>query len=142
MSSRARIPTHLYLGVVKIVFQCSNSFYGLILSVLPVKLLCSKSRCVFLIHDDVVKWKHFPRYWPFVRGIHRCIPRIKASDAELWCFIWSALWINGWVNNREAGDLRRHCSHYDVFVMSLADICVRSIILLISWLMKPRAIRD
>ena len=22
-------------------------------------------------HDDVVKWKHFPRYWPFVRGIHR-----------------------------------------------------------------------
>ena len=22
-------------------------------------------------HDDVTKWKHFPRYWPFVRGIHR-----------------------------------------------------------------------
>ena len=22
------------------------------------------------IHDDVIKWKHFPRYWPFVRGIH------------------------------------------------------------------------
>ena len=41
-------------------------------------------------------WRHetetFPRYWPFVRGIHRsrCIPRTKASDAELWCFIWSA----------------------------------------------------
>ena len=25
----------------------------------------------FCIHDDVIKWKHFPRYWPFVRGIHR-----------------------------------------------------------------------
>ena len=24
-----------------------------------------------LTHDDVIKWKHFPRYWPFVRGIHR-----------------------------------------------------------------------
>ena len=24
-----------------------------------------------LWHDDVIKWKHFPRYWPFVRGIHR-----------------------------------------------------------------------
>ena len=24
---------------------------------------------------------------------------------------------NGWVNNREAGDLRRHRSHYDVIVM-------------------------
>ena len=22
-------------------------------------------------HADVIKWKHFPRYWPFVRGIHR-----------------------------------------------------------------------
>ena len=22
-------------------------------------------------NDDVIKWKHFPRYWPFVRGIHR-----------------------------------------------------------------------
>ena len=21
--------------------------------------------------DDVIKWKHFPRHWPFVRGIHR-----------------------------------------------------------------------
>ena len=26
-------------------------------------------------------------------------------------------WINGWVNNREAGDLRHHCAHYDVTVM-------------------------
>ena len=24
-----------------------------------------------LCHDDVIKWKHFSRYWPFVRGIHR-----------------------------------------------------------------------
>ena len=42
-------------------------------------------------HDDVIKWKHFPRFWPFVRGIHRSrwIPRTKASDAELWCFLWS-----------------------------------------------------
>ena len=22
------------------------------------------------MHDDVIKWKHFPRYWPFLRGIH------------------------------------------------------------------------
>ena len=48
---------------------------------------------------------------------HRWIPLTKASDAELWCFVWSAPWINGWVNNREAGDLRRHRAHYDVIVM-------------------------
>ena len=23
------------------------------------------------LHDDVIKWKHFPRYWPFMRGTHR-----------------------------------------------------------------------
>ena len=42
-------------------------------------------------HDDVIKWKHFPRYWPFVPGIHRSrwIPHTKASDAELWCLLWS-----------------------------------------------------
>ena len=36
-------------------------------------------------HDDAVKWKHFPRYWPFVRGFHwsPVIPFTKASDTEL-----------------------------------------------------------
>ena len=29
------------------------------------------------------------------------------------------VWINGWVNNREAGDLRRYRAHYDVTVMSI-----------------------
>ena len=47
----------------------------------------------------------------------RWIPPTKASDTELWYFLWSAPWINGWVNNREAGDLRRHRAHYDVTVM-------------------------
>ena len=43
-------------------------------------------------HDDVIKWKHFPRYWPVVRGIHRprWNPRTKAGGAEFWCFLWSA----------------------------------------------------
>ena len=68
------------------------------------------------VHDDVIKWKHFSRYWPFVRGIHRSlwIPRTKASDAELWCFLWPG---PDWVNSREAGDLRRHRGHYEVNVM-------------------------
>ena len=48
---------------------------------------------------------------------HRLIPLTKTSDMELWFFFICA-WINGWVNNREAGDLRRHCAHYDVIVMA------------------------
>ena len=47
-------------------------------------------------------------------GNRRWIPLTKASDAESWCFLWFAPWINGWVNNSEAGDLRRHRAHYDV----------------------------
>ena len=48
---------------------------------------------------------------------HRWIPLTKASDAELWCFLWPASRVNGWVNNREAGDLGHHRAHYDVIVM-------------------------
>ena len=33
------------------------------------------------------------------------------------------VWINGWVNNREAGDLRRYRAHYDVTVMCLCSSC-------------------
>ena len=61
-------------------------------------------------HDDVITWKHFPRHWPFVRGIH------QSRDANFWCFSLTCAWINGWVNIREAVDLRRHPAHYDVTV--------------------------
>ena len=48
----------------------------------------------------------------------RWIPITKASDAELWRFLWSAhACINDWTNTREAGGLRRHRAHYDVSVM-------------------------
>ena len=48
---------------------------------------------------------------------HWWIPLTKASDAELWRFLLIYAWADGWVNNREAGDLRRHHVHYDVTVM-------------------------
>ena len=72
-----------------------------------------------LPHDDVIKWKHFPRYWPFVRGIHRS--PVNFPHKGLWrgalMFSLICTWVNGWVNNRGAGDLRRHRAHYDVTVM-------------------------
>ena len=42
----------------------------------------------------------------------------KASDAKLWCF-FICTWINCWVKNCEAGDMRRHRAHYDVILMWL-----------------------
>ena len=70
----------------------------------------------------MVKWKHFPRYWPFVRGIHR--PPVNSPHKGQWrgtlMFSLICVWINGWVNNCEAGDLRRYPAHYDVTVMRKA----------------------
>ena len=36
------------------------------------------------VHDDVIKWKHFLRYWPLVRGIHRSPVGQLENDAWLW----------------------------------------------------------
>ena len=70
-------------------------------------------------HDDVIKWKHFPRYWPFVWGIHRS--PVNSPHKGQWrgalMFSLICAWINGWVNNRETGNLRQHRANYDVTVM-------------------------
>ena len=71
------------------------------------------------VHDDIIKWKHFLHYWPFVRGIHRS-PVVSPHKSQwrralVFSLIWA--WTNGWANNRDAGDLRCHCAHYDVTVM-------------------------
>ena len=70
-------------------------------------------------HDDVIKWNHFPRYWPFVWGIHRS--PVNSPHKGQWhgalMFSLICAWINDWVNNREAGDLRPHRAHYDVTIM-------------------------
>ena len=70
-------------------------------------------------HDDVIKWKHLPRYWSFVRRIHRSPVNSphKGQWREALTFALICVWINGWVNNGEAGDLRRPRTHYDVIVM-------------------------
>ena len=49
-------------------------------------------RVVLQEHDGVIKWKYFLIYWSVVREFtgHRWIPRTKASDADLWCFLWAA----------------------------------------------------
>ena len=75
-----------------------------------------------MCHDDVIKWKQFPRYWPFVRGIHRSpvnSPHKGQWRGALMCSLICPR-INDWVNTREAGDLRRHPAHCDVILMCIA----------------------
>ena len=77
-------------------------------------------------HDDVIKWKHFPHYWPFVWGIHRS--SVNSPHKGQWrralMFSLICVGINGWVNNREAGDLRCHHAHYDITVMCFGEVSI------------------
>ena len=70
-------------------------------------------------HYDVIKWRHFPHYWPFVRGNHQS--PVNSPHKEKWCgalmFYLICAWTNCWVNNRNTGDLRCHSTHYDITVM-------------------------
>ena len=64
--------------------------------------------------NEFFSWSNgiiFPRYWPFVRGIHRS----PVGDAELWCFFY--LRLDTRANTGDAGDFGRHRAHYDVTIM-------------------------
>ena len=87
MSSEVSFYCHIYynIGIAAMIYASVYEW----MKILSKKI--RKHENLFGL-DDVIKWKHFPRYWPFVRAIHRTrwIPNTKASDAELWCFLWSA----------------------------------------------------
>ena len=69
-------------------------------------------------HDDVIKWKHLPRYWPFVRVIHRW--PVNSPHKGQWrgtlTFSLICAWSYNWANDGDAGDLRRDRAHYDVIL--------------------------
>ena len=53
-------------------------------------------------HDDVIKWEHFPLYWPFVRGIHRSSVNSPHEGEWRGALIFSLIcaWINGSVMSK------------------------------------------
>ena len=76
------------------------------------------------LHDDVIKWKDFPRYWPFVQGINRSpvnSPHKGQWRGAVMFLIYT--WTHGWSNNRDAGGLRRYHAHHDITVMSINWSC-------------------
>ena len=59
-----------------------------------------KTTITQLIDDDTIKWKHFPCYWSFVRGIHRS--PVDSPHKGLWrgvlTFSLICAWTNSWAN--------------------------------------------
>ena len=67
---------------------------------------------------DIIKWKNFPLYWPFVQGIHRS--SVNSPHRRQWCwalmFSLICAWTSGWANTWDASyliplhSLWRHCN--------------------------------
>ena len=72
----------------------------------------------------------FPRYWPFVLGIHRSPVNFLREGQWRGALMFSLIcaWINGWVNNGETGYLRRHRTNYDVIAMTNCQDCACGIL--------------
>ena len=102
------------------VGKCIFMMYGCIIS----KIIFEISNKILNQHDCVIIWKHFPRYWPFVREFHRS--PVNSPYKGQWrgalMFSFICAWINSWVNNRKAGDLRRHRVNHDVIVMYMTSL--------------------
>ena len=83
--------------------------------------------CCYVLCCGYTWWRHqmehFLRYWPFARGIHR--PPVNSPHKVQWrgvvMFSLICAWTIGCANQRDAGDLRRHCAHYDVAVMIIVS---------------------
>ena len=94
-------------------------------------MVCSTLVVTCSGHDDVIRWKHFPRHWPFAPVIHRS--PVNSPHKGQWrgalMFPLVCAWINSWENNREAGDLRRHGAHYDVISMAQTCLCLAAVCL-------------
>ena len=86
---------------------------------LQVSSIQGRLLLTWMYHDDVIKWQHFPRNWHFVWGIHwsLVISPHKGQWRGALIFSLICIWTNGWVNDRDAGDLRCHRAHYDVIVI-------------------------
>ena len=75
-------------------------------------------------HGDVIKWKHCPRYWPFVRGIHRP-PVNSPHNCQLRRVLIFDLRLNKWLSKQSwswwfetpSCSLWRHCNEKNLFML-------------------------
>ena len=95
---------------------------------LEVKLKCCRyghlvyslmALLLTLFHDDVIKWKHFRRYWPFVRGIHRLTVNSPHKDQWRGALMFTLICAlnkqlskqsRGWWFKTPLRSLWRHCN--------------------------------
>ena len=73
-----------------------------------------------MMHDDLIKWKHFLRYGAICAENSSVTGEFSAQRPVTRSFyFFICAWLKGSVSNHEAGDLRRHRPHYGVTVMGI-----------------------
>ena len=78
--------------------------------------------------NDIARWRHQMETFSALLALCAGNSPVPANSPHKgqWrgalMFPLICVWINDWVNNREAGDLRRHRGHYDVSVMDKTDL--------------------
>ena len=89
-------------------------------------------------YKDMMKWANgsiFRVTGPLCRGIHRS--PVNSPHKGQWhgalMFSLTCTWINGWVNNHEASNLRRHHVHYDITVMDFPGMDIPIVKIRQSW---------
>ena len=125
-SSQMHWRGQVYCLTVQSIYSCamlSDQYFVLLIQKAVMNASWYGANKSFCYHTslqyDVIKWKQFPRYWPFVWGSHRLPVNFAHKSQWRGALMLSLIcaWINGWGNNRKAGDLRRRRAHYDVTVM-------------------------
>ena len=119
--------------------QCGKCFHAMTLSWLrkdmllsmesfPLNNMKNRNHCSHpcfhrpCYHDDAIKWKYFPCYWPPVNPpITGALTKANAVTG-IFLFSLNCASTNGWANNRDTGDLARHRAYYDVTVMTLVTM--------------------
>ena len=109
---------HLKIMSAEFLYQKANKLFKMQLyrayPLLPSRVRLSNSW-----------WRHqmetFSRYWPFMRYAGNSPVTREFPHKGQWrgALMFSSIYarINGWVNNREAGDLKRNRAHFDVTAM-------------------------
>ena len=103
------------VSLMKIIGESPHSWTKKLLFMLGHTLFCVQISNHFVVsawtkqmtfpHDEIIKWKHFPCYWPIVRGIHRSpvnSPHKGQCHGAL-MFSMICAWTNSWVNNQDVG---------------------------------------
>ena len=124
----------IYNAVCRLTDSWNKMFQFIIILVLYMLIHCSGTHSCML-HDEVMTWKRFRHYWPFVLGIHQSLVDSLHKGPVMWCS-FLMFWTSCWTSSSVAGNLRCHIfvTRQLVIVSLLEVLCLIELALWQYWL--------